>query len=115
MPSFSVLAPIAGSLLKSASDNTNRRNQFEQGNIRNTFSIFTGGPRTDLASLRQNNSANALTARQNGVGTAVAPQVLNSAIANATQTPIVLNSPNAAAVPQNFNNLGINPALLGLA
>jgi hypothetical protein len=56
MPAFSVLAPIVGSVLGSAADNTNRRDQFNAGAAQNAFSIFTGGPQVDLSGLQKNNS-----------------------------------------------------------
>lgn len=76
MPGFSVLAPLLGSVIKSGSDNTNRRNQFEQGNLRNAFSIFTGGPRANLSPLLANNSVNTLL--QGAAGAANSQTALNN-------------------------------------
>lgn len=81
MPAFSILAPLVGSALKAGSDNTNRRKQFEQGNIRNTFSVFTGGPRQNLSPLLANNSIN--TVLQGVAGAQNSAQALNNQAAQA--------------------------------
>lgn len=123
MPGFSVLAPLIGSAIKSASDNTNRRKQFEQGNIRNTFSIFTGGPRQNLNGLTANNSTNTLL--QGLAGSLNSQQALSNQAAqsriaellgargiNPQGQQITLNAPVQTQIPgQNFS--AFLPQLLG--